>query len=270
MIDFLIFSRNRPLQLHSLLASMSKYISGNYSVSVLHRYDDDYQESLNEIKSEFVDVNFIEESSFYDNVINYLSKSNNAMSFLVDDIVFKKEVDIDHVAEIVHNNPSIICFSLRLGIHLKHCYTRNLSQRIPSGHVSHEFFIWEWAGADSDWGYPLSVDGHVFRHDDILSWSKKVAFNSPNQYEDALQSILRYQPSFPNRCACFVRSKLFNIPANRVQNDINNRNEGFSAEKMLELWKEGYRINFHNFYDISNESAHFAVELQLTTLEKKC
>ena len=51
MIDFLIFSRNRPLQLHSLLASMSKYISGNYSVSVLHRYDDDYQESLNEIKS---------------------------------------------------------------------------------------------------------------------------------------------------------------------------------------------------------------------------
>ena len=263
MIDFLIFSRNRPLQLHSLLSSMTKYVNGNYTVSVLHRYDEEYQEALNEIKNEFNDVSFIQESSFYDDVISYLSDSSNPMSFLVDDIVFKKEVDVDHVSEIIHNNPSMICFSLRLGMHLKHCYTRNLPQRIPDGHVKHEFFIWEWAGADSDWGYPLSVDGHIFRRDDILSWTKKVTFKSPNQYEDALQMILRYQQGLPNHCACFVRSKLFNIPANRVQNDISNRNEGFTAERMLELWNEGSRINFHDLYDINNESAHFSVDLSL-------
>ena len=263
MIDFLIFSKNRPLQLHALLSSMSKYVKGSYTVAVLHKYDEMYVEALNELKQEFQTVRFIEESNFRDNVIDYLAEKDDSCSFLVDDIIFKQEFDTDQLSGIMSSNPSIVCFSLRLGLHLKHCYTRNLPQRIPDGQVKQDFFIWEWRGTDSDWGYPLSVDGHIFRRNEILAWSKSLSFQSPNQYEDALQLILRYDQTVPNHCVCFVRSKIFNVPANRVQNEINNRNEGFDVEKMLESWNNGDRIDFSNLYDISNESAHYAVDLNL-------
>ena len=64
-------------------------------------------------------------------------------------------------------------------------------------------------------------------------------------------------------CACYTFSKLINVPLNKVQNEFDNRNEGISIDKMLELWNNKQRLKPETIYQVLNESAHFVVDMGL-------
>ena len=134
-------------------------------------------------------------------------------------------------------------------------------QRIPPGMIQGDLFIWDWRQGEYDWGYPLSVDGHVFRANDLKSWIKNLKFKNPNQFEDALQ-LLKFSTG-RNSCVCFHRSKIVNIPLNRVQEDYKNRNIGESAESLIPLWNEGLRFSTNELFDISNDGVHSDIKMNL-------
>jgi len=261
MIDFLVFSRNRPLQLHALISSMKKYASGEYTVSVLHRYDDNFVRSLKQIMIEFPDVSFIEQTNFRENALQWIEKSEGHCSFLVDDIIFKDYIDFNVVRGVMSNNP-ILCFSLRLGLHLTRCYTLDEDQPVPDGSVHSNMFVWSWKNSKFDWNYPLSVDGHIFRSAEMKSWMSMINYNNPNQLEDALQLISRSMKIY-DHCACFVRSKIFNIPMNRVQDEYLNRHGDIDSNQMLKIWESGKRIDYVKFFNVSNDGAHSIVDMEL-------
>jgi len=261
MIDFLVFSRNRPLQLHALISSMKKYASGEYTVSVLHRYDNDFAKSLEEIMLEFPNVTFVEQNDFKQDVVQWLEKSKDQCSFLVDDIIFKDYVDFNVVSSVMSNNP-ILCFSLRLGLHLTRCYTLDKDQPVPDGSVHSGMFIWGWKNSQFDWNYPFSVDGHIFRSAEMKDWASMIDYRNPNQFEDALQLIARSMKIY-DHCACFVRSKIFNIPMNRVQDEYLNRHGDIGSDQTLKIWESGKRIDYIKFFNTSNDGAHSIVDLAL-------
>ena len=263
MIDFLIFSKNRPMQLHALLSSFRENISGDYRLKVLCKYEEKFLKALKEVKDEFQSVIFVDEINFQDQLEE--SVGDDLQAFLVDDIIVKDKVDLNLLSSVLNQNDHVLCFSLRLGLHLKSCYMTGTSQRIPSGMTQGDLFIWDWRQGEHDWGYPLSVDGHIFRANDLKNWIKNLKFKNPNQFEDSLQ-LLKSSMS-RNSCVCFHRSKIVNIPLNRVQEDYKNRNIGENAEDLLTLWNEGLRFSTNELFDISNDVVHSNIKMNLTKVK---
>ena len=103
-----------------------------------------------------------------------------------------------------------------------------------------------------DFGYPLSVDGHVFRTKDIMKLSKALNFANPNTYEAALQVY----DTFPrNMMESYKHSKLVGIPVNVVQNVYPNKKGekfGISAKELNDkfLADQFVDINKMDFSDI--------------------
>ena len=66
MIDVVIFSKNRPLQLYSLLESLHRYTDVHKSakVTVIHRYEEDFSDSIEEIEETFKNVVFCDQQVY--------------------------------------------------------------------------------------------------------------------------------------------------------------------------------------------------------------
>jgi hypothetical protein len=264
MIDALIFSRNRPLQLNCLLSSLKENsnVSEN-KITVLHHYDDEYSEGFQEVKNIHGGVNFIEEEDFEAQVKNYLKKEDQYCVFFVDDIIVKDQINFEIPCKVLEVNPDILCFSMRLGLHLVECYPAASSQIVPNGTISSQMFVWKWMGSSFDWGYPLSVDGHIFRRSELEGWISHLKFKNPNQFESAMQEIPRIFV-LSQGMVCHINSKIFNNPANRVQDEFKNRSESSVSTKELNaIWLSGQEIDYSIYKSWSNPAAHTPVEFQL-------
>ena len=171
MLDIMIFSRNRSLQLYALLESIDAYFnSDDVKVSILYRYDSNHMDSLQEVISRFQDHNFISETSFENDVKTFLRDPGEYVAFLTDDIIFKDNVDVNQITSILGSNPQLLTFSLRMGLHIHECWSVNCDQPFPPGQVyAPNMFVWNWREGAYDWGYPFSVDGHVFRKSQFIT-----------------------------------------------------------------------------------------------------
>lgn len=263
MIDIVIFSKNRPLQLYSFLESMEHYtdVRGSAEVSVIYKYDDEYSRSLDEIRERFSSVRFVKQGDFKSDLSSCLSGDNRFCTFFVDDIVFKRKFSFEETCTVLSSNPGILTFSMRMGLHLNFCYPTRESQPIPDGFTQQGFFIWDWKLGQGDWSYPISVDGHVFRKDDFCSWLRMIEFTNPNQLEDRLQFVKSL--NFPSRCICNTASSIVNLPINRVQNEYKNRSEQVSPEVLKQHWDDRKKIDFLKLSNINNNSAHFPTKIEL-------
>ena len=187
-MKWLVFSKDRPYQLDAFIRSAVENGQIEKSdITVLHRYDDKYRESLEALYKEHSECYFLTESDFKNQVICWVEKADSLISFATDDAVFTRSVEKEAVSLTMQQNPSVLTFSLRLGMHLDYCYPTAQQQPIPSGQVVSGIFAWDSSLASGDWGYPLSVDGHVFRPAEILEILKRAEYSNPNTLEASMQ-----------------------------------------------------------------------------------
>jgi hypothetical protein len=264
MIDVVIFSKNRPLQLYSLLESLDSLTDARdlARVSVVFKYENPYEDEIAEISRSFSFVRFIKQGDFKQDVISCLEGENRFCCFFVDDIIFKGKTRFSDACNILSSNPGILTLSMRMGTHLNFCYPTREQQTIPNGTVQNGFFIWNWQTGEGDWSYPFSVDGHIFRKNEIMNCINDTHFSNPNQFEDRLQILKSI--NLPNACVCYASSKIVNLPINRVQEEYKNRSEEETPERMLEYWKQGKKIQIEMVSNVNNSSAHFPMSLILT------
>lgn len=263
MIDLMIFSKNRPMQLHCLLSSLKEFSNFESSnINVLHKYDKKYEEGLNKVKSQHLNVNFIEESSFEDQVKDYLKSGQKYCVFFVDDMIVKNNFDINLPCNILSSNQNVLTFSLRLGTHLTYCYPTNSQQQVPNGMINSGVFVWNWKASHLDWNYPFSLDGHIFRRSDLEGWASHLKFLNPNQFEDKLQSI-KENFVLPEMCVSYVNSVTFNMPLNRVQNEYKNRAEDVSVDELYDLWMNGKELDYGLLFGFLNNGAHHPLNLPI-------
>ena len=57
-------------------------------------------------------------------------------------------------------DPEIACLSLRMCPRMDYSYALDTITGIPP---FEDGTTWRWPEAEGDWGYPMSLDGHVFR-----------------------------------------------------------------------------------------------------------
>ncbi|MGZ6248793.1 MAG: hypothetical protein ACXWMC_04160, partial [Syntrophales bacterium] len=123
-----------------------------------------------------------------------------------------------------------------------------------------------WDEGKLDWGYPLSVDGHFFARREMATMAALLSYSTPNSFEDQLQI---FKPFFHNRYGVGnKKSKIVNIPCNRVQTEINNLCGDNHQDELLKEWQKGYQIDYAKLYGFVNESAHQDVALPLTLRRK--
>ena len=262
MLDLMIFSKNRALQLYALLESIEKYFDAQHiNVSILCKYEGDHVASLNEVRDRFESHTFIEEVDFKRHVEEFLVQKNQTAAFLTDDIIFKEDVNVPQIEQIIESNPGVLGFSLRLGLHIHDCYALSQEQPAPAGNVyPPNIFVWNWRDAKMDWEYAFSVDGHVFRKGHLREWSSNIDYHHPNSYEEALQ-VCRGIRDLPQSMVCFVISRLVNLPVNRVQSTHQNRCGDVDSSYLLGKWDEGLCLDLSQYHRVLNKGVHSELEL---------
>jgi hypothetical protein len=260
---------DRALQLQALLGSYNDLVVGSVKLTIIYRASNEaHEESYREVLMEYDELVVAKRQETREDfkalLIDALS-SNAAQHvfFLVDDNLFVEPVDLKLFA----SQASTFCIpSLRMGQNLTRSYTRQCPQEMPQFSIiepvkSEPYLTWLWQSGELDWCYPLSVDGHIFQRIEILALAITLDFDSPNRFEEQLQ---RFNPLFSWRVgACYAKSRIINIPYNRVQTDIENLHGAVHQEDMLKAWKEGYRINRRSYYGFVNQSAHQEFPLSL-------
>ena len=264
---FIVFSKNRPLQLESLLSSLFYYVKGSFEVHVLYdtennRYQKAYEQLIEEKKGIPCLYFSKQKDSFKKSLVQIVETMQaTRIFFLVDDILFKNHFDLITVE---HVDPDQEIFSLRHGRHLDYCYMLNQQQPMPSFSYRKDFLQWKWKKASLDWAYVLSVDGHLFSTADVLFWVRNLSYKAPNSFEVALQCFKKHYQSLSGICC--DKSIIFNNPCNKVQTEVANthgKEDSLSQLSLLTLWEKEYRIDFKVLEGFSNTSVHQEISLVL-------
>jgi hypothetical protein len=273
LTECVVFSMDRALQLHALLCSYFEKVDHPVPMYILYRASTpDHQKAYEEVFALFKERDlkavFQEnKESFKQQLLDILSSiQTNNVFFLVDDDLFIEHIDMADFARI-DTRCSII--TLRMGANLLRSYTVQIDQRLPEfahpkDHEGDKLY-WIWSSGEHDWGYPLSVDGHLFSTAEMRVLATHTNYSSPNTFEANLQVYARY---FMHRYGiCYKKAKLVNIPINKVQSDNDNIHGTIHQDYLLEQWSRGLQMDYRALYGLVNESAH--QEVPVTFIERR-
>ena len=268
-VECIMFSKDRALQLHALLSSYFEKISLPPPVHILYQTSTDaHQKAYDDVKALFASTHagFIKQSSdfsFREDIIKLLrSIQAEKIFFLVDDVVFIEDVDMDDFAKFSTDE---FVPTLRLGANLSECFTQQKQQPLPSflPHLTadRDKVVWKWDQGAYDWGYPLSLDGHLFSTREISVMTDFIDFKAPNSYESNLQ---RFNWLFLPRLGIgYQKSKVVNVACNKVQTENDNICGDVHQDYLLEQWHRGFQMDYLKLYGFMNKSAHQNITFNL-------
>jgi hypothetical protein len=263
-ITFIIFSKDRALQLDGLLQSMLHHVTGTYSIHVLYCASSEahrvaYQEVAERVPSAH-NIQWTQETEFHSDLVATLKAiETESVCFLVDDIVFIRPVNLD---EIPHEVIRTSIVSLRLGRNITFCYTKQKAMQQPkltNPRTLNGLLQFAWDEDNYDWAYPLSVDGHIFPTAEINIAAQQLSYKAPNTFERALQLLTPLYSKRPG--CCFESSRLVNIPLNRVQNEVENISGNVSPNQLLQKWQEGKTLDIEALTAAKTNSVHQEISI---------
>ncbi|MCK5017021.1 MAG: hypothetical protein KAS32_08110 [Candidatus Peribacteraceae bacterium] len=211
MITNLVFSKNRASQLNTLICSLNEYSGVCFNNKVIYATtDESFERGYDILRDMHSEIEWIEQTALKPDILENMN--SDYTSFMVDDLImFKTMPQIPHLE-------AYQCFSLRLG------------KNVREPHLS----------------YPLSLDGHVFRTEDIKPLIEAIKFHNPNKLESRLQ---QFKDSWE---VLYDYQAMVGIPHNRVSTKSGCAFSGlYSAELLNKYFIEGYEIDY-NKMDFSN------------------
>lgn len=265
MINAIIFSKDRASQLRLLIYSIQKNAPHAFNLNVIYKHsNDEFKQGYEKVKSEFSSLcNFVEQTdNFKQDVLNLLDSDSEYSCFFTDDDIIYKTFDATKVIKAIESDEDVFCFSLRLGVNTTFCYAMNTPNVFRDYEDNDGVLKWDWSVHYLDFGYPLSVDGHIFKTKDILKLTKKIGFVNPNTYEAGLQIF----DSFPkNKMTSFKESVLVNTPNNIVNTSFANRNgltHGASVESLNDDYLDGKIIDMESMDFSDIKGCHQEIEFK--------
>jgi hypothetical protein len=225
------------MQLDAFLSSVSRHGNEVFaSVAILYRTTSGrHEQAYEELQSMHDDVRWIREAQFREDLLRLIGDAAQTVFHTDDDLYFRTpgafELRDDEV-----------CFSLRLGLNITYSYSLDVEQRLVDASVVGDRVGWDWRSqVGGEFSYPLAVNGHVFRTDDVRDWLARAEFTNPNTLESALQY---YNPDAPPRMASFRQSVVVSIPANLVnETNVNRHGDLGTAEALNDRFLAGERID---------------------------
>lgn len=268
-LTFVVFSKDRPMQCEALLDSLQYFVWKdfiNYKVVLVSKETEETKKYYRKYCYGFVDDQLSDDGTKpFKQLVQQAITGSDYVSFLVDDIIWTGFVDgLENDVEIESfvNDKESLCFSFRLGTNIVGSFVEGRAYDRTEIPYINEHGRFNWKQAGGDWGYPMSLDGNVFRQTTIGPLVDKLEFANPNQLEAQLAMwATRNKHTLPDYCYCYnSQSKLLNIPCNRVQDEFPNKtlNKQSSVE-LLELMKQGKMIDWKQYSGARNTSPHWTV-----------
>lgn len=221
MIDLIIWSKDRPAQLHLLLDSIQKYMPNAFKTTVIYTYTSEaYKQGYDEIivnKTLQDEVarcmfGFKYESDFRTDTMEVIGLSDRFVCFSTDDTVLTRPAEfkpeyMDRVAT----------FSLRLGFNTIEQDIHAGTQQPPLNTYDDEGDTISWFFGDyhphHNYGYPFGLDMHVYHKKDIYDLTRYMPFKNTNELETGLfHKKLCVSP----RMRSFKESVAVNVPVNSI------------------------------------------------------
>lgn len=255
-MNVICFSRDRACQLELFLRSMKTFFKefDLFEIKILYKYSNQkFKSGYDKIIKKYKNVLFIKENNFKRDLLSMI-KENKYSIFFVDDIVWKEPFSLNcKEFENFKKDKSILTLSLRLHPNLIYCYTANVNM-IPLLNN-----VWNWRGLPGDYGYPMSLDGHFFRTEEIIGLLKGMPYSNPNQ----LEALLAMYPINKPKMICCEKSIIFNNPCNKVQTNNPNKHGDVTAEYLNQEFINGNIIDLNPFIGLNNESCHKEMPIKL-------
>ena len=196
-MNVIIFSYNRYSQLELLLTSLNKHSRDNLNISILYQEREDIlpvkktQDKIVKKFSKLKNISSIKTESSIDfkkDVIRLLDSGSEHILFCSDSNIIYRPIDFGLAEKSLQENKNVVCFSLRLGRNITHCYNTHTDNNLYGVEDDGEELIkWFWNKAYLDFGYPFSFDGHIFRTKEIKQLIKNARGKTPVELEDGLQ-----------------------------------------------------------------------------------
>jgi len=276
MITSIIFSKDRAAQLGLMLESARKNLPEFFDLCVVYTgSSDEYEAGYEKLITELPDsrqVSFIKQNIFKEDVEALLSDGRQvACMFTDDDIVYEKCRFTYNEASRILDELHMCCISLRLGENTTiqdpyagtNTYMPSVTQRLDDFFDLERAFVWDARAIPNhlNFGYPMSVDGHIFNTKTLLDIMQDMEYDNPNQLE---AQISNKTEEVPPLMACFNKSKVVNTPLNLVGSSENNAGKwyGESLQEMNEKFLNNYKIDMSSM-DFSNIiGCHQEIELK--------
>jgi len=267
-INVIIFSKDRTLQLKSLLLSMRE----NYPVPEKNIHII-YKNSLEGIsyeplKNEF-SCNFISQGDFLEDVKKTVhSVSGSYFQFMVDDLIITDKVEPGRVVDFMNSHPETDSFCFRMGKNIK-CGTQ------PEFSVPEKGIImWETSKRyGKHWNYAWDVSSSLYRRKTVEEYLSKCRHDRetfPNPFEDHFYSCMPSTKPLPvhvelvnavrfmfrkksMRIASFEKSVCFTQGVNLVADIDDDRAQQYDPLTLHKKMLEGYIIDFRSLKDIYPE-----------------
>jgi hypothetical protein len=278
LITSIIFSKDRPLQLDLCLKSIGKNFVNCQNKIVIHNNSEVYSQAQQTLEKEHPDCQFWKQGSslFRDVFAAIASCPDDCVCFFTDDDIFYSRFEITDMG---FWNQLVSCMSLRMGTNISERYHDGIRVNSPTpsqflrlkGYK--ELIAWDRTQTyyGSYWSYSLSVDGHIFKKDEILQMMDELCFLeemhikrgdnrawcqignghrneglsvTPNQLETALQRFWSITSPF---IVSPMNSVVVNSPNNSVQSthSVNANGHQYSADtaELLDSYILGKRID---------------------------
>jgi hypothetical protein len=178
------------------------------------------------------------------------------LAFACDDGVCFRRVD-DRLYKLALCDSDVLCWSARLGQNTTRCDPHGAEQAVPVG-VGRRV-AWRWQDAEHDFGYPGSVDAHVFRADLLLSLLDGRDTPNPTALECALMdACLSHADTYP-LMACAHFSSYTGVPVNRVSEQsgvVHGRVHPQTAADLEARYAAGQRIQLDRIDAAEIDAAH--------------
>jgi len=253
-MNIVVFSKDRAMQLDLFIRSFNRYVKDGalYALNILYNYSNQefkagYERLIGNCPE---NIKFLEEVSFKADLVSLINPNYPYTVFFVDDDVFKEAFDFyDNQMDVFNKNTNIACRALNLHKNLNHCYTLNIPMPKPQFGDDNVFV---WSGLKGDYGYPMSLDGHIFRTNDIMPYIIKINYNGPN----ILEGLMAKNPLNKPLMICYDRAIIVNNPINMVQAVSRNRHGNITAKFLNDKFLAGRMIKLDNFIGLDNRSCH--------------
>lgn len=254
-IACLVYSKERAMQLDAFLRSAKKYAPYDSIAVLWTASSENHAAAYDEIEDEHMTnvVGFAREGrmgvSLEDWTRISLSLHYRVVFHTDDDVFFAAPPEFRDSPEIV---------SYRLGENTTHCHALGRTQYVPA-HAP-----WRWRDADGDFGYPLSLNGTVYRSADILPLLD-FSFANPTELESGLAARTgRFAPEW---MTAPLHSCCVSLPHNVVSSSSTcprGANPDWQTDALCVRYLDGWRINLDAMDFSAVVGAHQEIPLEFT------
>lgn len=259
-MNVIVFSKDRPLQLHAYIESLLHYseLSQNQIIII---YKESEKIPYEKVKRIFDGCKWINETNFDLDLRMAIELCSSHIMFGCDDVLFIGDLKLKECITYLDDRQEIFGVSLRLGdnINPHPVYLENTLG----------FKVWNWEEANSvHYDYPWELDSTLYRKIDIQNIIANLKeIKSPNFLESLVaenagvlikQKLLACQSG---------KGKAIVITVNRVQGTHPNAvddTQDYSVEKLFELYNySDARIDYRLISKIHAPRIHVGAEFML-------